>query len=90
VRAFGLIHEHAATPKSLTGQAANMGISTCVAEIGGGGLSSAAEERCVALGVQGYLQCDEIPWHVPSEIEILRRQLVFEIARMFALRQQGI
>jgi predicted deacylase len=77
---LGLIHEHATTPKSLTGQAADMGISVCVAEIGGGALSAAAEEQCVALGVRGILNVMKFLGMVPGQIEVPQRQLLFEIA----------
>jgi predicted deacylase len=77
---LGLIHEHAATPKSLTGQAADMGISVCVAEIGGGALSAAAEERCIAIGVRGILNVMKFLDMIPGRIELPGRQLLFEIA----------
>lgn len=77
---LGLIHEHAATPKSLTGQAADMGVSTCVAEIGGGALSAAAEEHCVAIGVRGILNVMKFLGMISGQIEVPQRQLLFEIA----------
>jgi predicted deacylase len=77
---LGLIHEHAATGKSLTATAAQMGISTCVPEIGGGGLSLQAEDRCVELGVRGIYNVMKYLKMMPGEMELPKRQLVFEIA----------
>lgn len=81
-RAFGLglIHEHAATPKSLTYQAAERRISSCVPEIGGGSLSLRAEARCVELGVRGIVNVLKFLDMLEGELELPRRQLVFEIA----------
>lgn len=77
---LGLIHEHAANPKTITGQAAQMGVSTCVPETGGGGLSAPAEERCVAMGIRGILNVMKFLDMIPGEMEVPARQLVFEIA----------
>jgi predicted deacylase len=77
---LGLIHEHATVPKSITGQAAQMGVSTCVPEIGGGRVSAPAEERCVAIGIRGILNVMNFLDMIPGEIEVPARQLVFEIA----------
>lgn len=77
---LGLIHTHSATPKSLTGQAAQMGVSTCVPEIGGGGLSSQAEERCVTLGTRSVLNVMRFLEMIPGAVELPPRQLVFENA----------
>jgi predicted deacylase len=77
---LGLIHEHAANPKTITGQAAQMGVSTCVPETGGGGLSTPAQERCVALGIRGILNVMKFLDMMPGEMEVPARQLVFEIA----------
>ncbi len=77
---LGLIHEHAAVPKAITGQAAQIGVSTCVPEIGGGGLSVLAEERCVALGIRGILNVIKFLEMIPGEMKLPARQLVFEIA----------
>lgn len=77
---LGLIHTHGATAKSLTGQAAQMGVSTCVPEIGGGGLSNRAEERCVTMGVRSVLNVMKFLHMIPGEVELPPRQLVFENA----------
>ncbi len=81
-RAFGvgLIHEHTNNPKTLTGQAASMGISFCVPEMGGGALSVEVEEQVVARGVRGILNVCKYLGMLPGGMELPRRQLVFEIA----------
>ncbi|MCZ7569746.1 MAG: succinylglutamate desuccinylase/aspartoacylase family protein [Ardenticatenaceae bacterium] len=81
-RAFGLglIHEHSPTPKSMTGQAASMGVSTCVPEIGGGTMSPAAAERCLQLGVRGILNVMKYLEMIPGEVELPSRQLLFHAA----------
>ncbi len=77
---LGLIHEHAANPATITGCAAEKGISTCVPEIGGGRLSAPAEERAVALGVRAILNVLKYLGMIDGEIQVPERQLVFEIA----------
>jgi predicted deacylase len=78
--AVGLIHEHDDNPKTLTGQAAQMGISSCCAEAGGGGLSLPVEEQVVQGGVRGILNICKFLGMLPGEMELPKRQLVFEIA----------
>jgi predicted deacylase len=80
VLGLGLIHGHAGTPGSLTGQAASMGISTCVPEIGGGGLSAAAEARCVEMGARGIHNVMKYLDMLSGDIELPSRQLYFEVA----------
>ena len=77
---LGLIHGHAGTPRSLTGQAASMGISTCVPEIGGGGLSATAEARCVEMGTRGIFNVMKFLDMIDGEVEAPGRQLFFEVA----------
>jgi hypothetical protein len=79
-RAFGigLIHEHNATPKSLTGQAAKMGLAGCCPEIGGGPPTGVVEERCVTLGIRGILNICKFLGMLPGKMELPKRQLVFE------------
>lgn len=77
---LGLIHGHPSTPRSLTGQAATMGIATCVPEIGGGGLSAKAEARCMEMGTRGILNVMKYLGMINGEIEVPERQLFFEIA----------
>ena len=77
---LGLIHGHAGTPRSLTGQAASMGISTCVPEIGGGGLSAEAEARCVEVGTRGIYNVMKFLEMVPGDLTTPTRQLFFEVA----------
>jgi predicted deacylase len=77
---LGLIHEHADNPKTITGQAAHMGVSTCVPEIGGGRVSAPAEERCVAMGIRGIFNVIKFLDMIPGKMEVPARQLVFEIA----------
>lgn len=77
---LGLIHEHAAHANTMTGYAALLGVSACVPEIGGGGLSQKAEERAVALGVRGILNVMRYLGMVPGEVEVPARQLIFEVA----------
>ncbi len=77
---LGLIHEHTTVPKSITGQAAQMGVSTCVPEIGGGRVSAPAEDRCVVMGIRGIFNVMKFLDMIPGEIEAPSRQLVFEIA----------
>jgi len=77
---LGLIHEHAANPATITGRAAERGISTCVPEIGGGRLSAPAEDRAVELGVRAILNVLKYLGMLEGEIEIPERQLVFEVA----------
>lgn len=81
-RAFGLglIHEHDATEKSLTGQAAKMGISTCVPEIGGGSLSLPAEKQCVTVGVRGIFNVMVYLGMLEGSITVPKRQLLFHNA----------
>jgi len=77
---LGLIHEHTDNPKTITGQAAQMGMSTCVPEIGGGRVSAPAEEHCVTMGIRGIFNVIKFLDMIPGEIEAPARQLVFEIA----------
>lgn len=77
---LGLIHEHAASPATLTGQAALRGISTCVPEIGGGSLSAPAEERALALGIRAIRNVLKFLDMIEGQMELPARQLVFEVA----------
>jgi predicted deacylase len=77
---LGLIHVHAANPATATGRAAELGVSTCVPEIGGGRISAPAEKRAVELGVRSILNVLRYLEMLEGEIEIPERQLVFETA----------
>jgi predicted deacylase len=81
-RALGLklIHEHAANPATITGQAALRGIATCVPEIGGGSISAPAEERAIALGTRAIGNVLKFLGMIEGEMDLPPRQLVFEIA----------
>jgi predicted deacylase len=77
---LGLIHQHGAGPTTITGRASEMGIATCVPEIGGGRLSAPAEDRALALGVRGILNVLKYLEMIDGELELPNRQLVFEVA----------
>jgi len=81
-RAFGLgiIHEDEVSPHTSTGYAATLGIASCVVEIGGIGLRSDVEARCVHLGVRGILNVMKYLKMAEGEPEIPERQFVFAVA----------
>lgn len=79
-RAFGLglIHESAVGAGTATGYAATLGISSCVPEVGGTGLTEAFQQRCVETCVRGILNVMRYLEMLPGELELPRRQLVFQ------------
>jgi predicted deacylase len=63
-------------PGSLSGVAAEHNIPSTVAEVGGGFLPKAVEDRSVAWGVRGILNVARHCKMLPGEIEIPKRQVV--------------
>ncbi|HBY99279.1 MAG: succinylglutamate desuccinylase/aspartoacylase family protein [Ardenticatenaceae bacterium] len=78
-RAFGLglIHESAAGSNTATGYAAELGISTCVPEVGGTALTESFQKRCVETCVRGIFNVMHYLEMLPGALQLPRRQLVF-------------
>lgn len=78
-RAFGLglIHETTTGASTATGYAAEMGIATCVPEVGGTALTEAFQSRCVEICTDGIFNVMRYLEMLPGD-PFVRRQLVFK------------
>lgn len=78
-RAFGLglIHESRMTRHTATGYAAELGVSTCVPEVGGTALTESFQAHCVEICVRGIRNILRYLEMLPGEPELPERQLVF-------------
>jgi predicted deacylase len=79
-RAFGLglIHGSAMTPSTATGYAAELGISSCVPEVGGTALTESFQIQCVDTCVTGIWNILRYLEMLPGQPELPERQLVFQ------------